>query len=755
MKYPFNCFTMTDPYELGNSLESNSPLSPPTPRSPNELNDENVQGMTHRIGGISNTYSAPLTTHNGPPRDETLGNRIRSNMGVGVPQIPMPSFSFLNNFAATIGNLPTRIVAQTTYFSENAFANFWTSILGKQRMVPSLPNLWFLLKMSLIQQREEETVDPLDSAGEMNSVQYYSQDEISNLKIKVTIQKVDEQFGGFGGENRTKEAELKEVQLLIKEQWKGTQRERALKYLKEKLNQIKNMTNNRKNSEFKKHVSIINWQEKILGPRELTRFRMANPQDLQTPLDEIYKKKADLINTLIQNDDLMNDDIFPYIQDAEKRKILKQQRKEERIESDSESNSNSDSDSQSESRRTRKRKQDRINITFKEVLQYPIFTYTNSDAFECDDLLYPISCSTKSFPKRYRKPKTRSQLDDTVQTMYIMSGIGAVEDLQDGFHKWKGDEYVICIIRAYKDGTFDMKPGLSAMPQEFSSSEIQNKYRKERLEKEHRIHILDEKCFLFRARNGGIYRYTIHLFNDQKRDTTVDKMRKAVLDEMYNRTVGMRQNLVGKKFTEYPRHPEHTRFHIAGNILSGHNFESGQYCIRYFLDIPTGYVIENRKTILLSATTQYSIPEDKNGSEFAYFGLPFEIHVLATKENLQPIRMYFEVKSRDYFGRIRVEGYGFITFPMIPSRDDYEIGTWKPRESIRRSIASWFIGGSSELEDVKYSGIPTGFTDKFLNKYGVPTVSSGSIKMHLEVIAQKKPPQKRKVQIRKEVKNVE
>jgi len=738
-----------------------------------------------------------LASREPPPQPDPLANRLKTSIGVpSLPSLPMPSFSFINNFGSNVGNLPSRALGRVTYLSENAFASAWTSIFGQNRMMPSIPNLWFLIKMKLIQQRADDPIDASDEGADRHSVQYYSQDDIMQMKVKVMIQKVNELTGGLDTPDQIirKEQQLREATLQSREHLKGTQKEKAVKFVTQRLKRLQKLTKAREDEgDFKKHVCVFSWQQKVFGARELTAYRSAEPHQLQSHLEEKYKLQVDRLNELLQNEEWDNPDLVPYIQDANYiRRLRKNQRdlmlrnaqgdslrhnsilsrttsggggggsslRTTRFQglssSDEEPNQTGRANKRQRSQgRDEDGEEDREDdmepipqITFKDLLLSPLFSYVNVDAFHSNDVLQPIPCSSRSFPKKYLKTSSseRALQSSQVQTMYIMSAVGQSEALTDGEYKWRGDEYVICIIRVYPDGTFDMKPGLSMMPHDSSLSDIQNKWKRDRLQKNLQEKKSFEKSFLFRARDGSVYAYTIHLFNDQKRDPTVDKMRKEVLDEMYQRSLGMKQNLVGRKFTQYPLQPEQIRYHISGQIVSGLNFDCSQYSVRYFLDIPSSsYNVENKNSLLLSASTQMAIPSVLNGEdEEAFFSFPFEIHALALEENPSPIRMYFEVKSRDYFDRHRVQGYGFLTIPLrAVTEEEYKIPTWKPRESIRNSLKSWFVGGSSELEDIKFTGVPTGFADQFLNKYGVPTDSSGILKVRLNIMTQKKPAQKR------------
>lgn len=102
------------------------------------------------------------------------------------------------------------------------------------------------------------------------------------------------------------------------------------------------------------------------------------------------------------------------------------------------------------------------------------------------------------------------------------------------------------------------------------------------------------------------------------------------------------------------------------------------------------------------------------------------------------------MSSKDSWGRVRVEGYGYIDLLCKKSRSEkIEITTWKPKGSIRANLHSFFVGGSAELHDIKYPRIPSRFEvfrvsihlqGKVLNKYGFVGETSGTVNLRTNTL---------------------
>ena len=89
--------------------------------------------------------------------------------------------------------------------------------------------------------------------------------------------------------------------------------------------------------------------------------------------------------------------------------------------------------------------------------------------------------------------------------------------------------------------------------------------------------------------------------------------------------------------------------------------------------------------------------------------------------------------------RCRTEGYGFSSIAHTAGSYDVTIDTWRPilpkaSDKMRR----YFIGGTPELDDLTYAGTPGDVDGPILSRYGFRTMSSGSVRLRMNIIHQSK-----------------
>lgn len=247
--------------------------------------------------------------------------------------------------------------------------------------------------------------------------------------------------------------------------------------------------------------------------------------------------------------------------------------------------------------------------------------------------------------------------------------------------------------------------------------------------------------YIFRTKDGRVYEYTLSLHNDTKKNKNVEAVRKKIIQQMYERALLLRRNLIGQNFERLPSKGA-MRVHLHGEIVSARGFDCGAYFIRYFVQLPESYQIEDDDRRKLSAASQTAVPmttwtadnSDSGSGEVAHFGFPFHLDMLTTRLHPSPT-IYFQVVSRDFWNRYRTEGYGYMSAPKNPTIKLFQVNTWKPRGTMRNDLRSYFVGGAQELSDVTYAGVPRDFQDTFLNKHSLVTTASGTInvKVHMTI----------------------
>lgn len=73
---------------------------------------------------------------------------------------------------------------------------------------------------------------------------------------------------------------------------------------------------------------------------------------------------------------------------------------------------------------------------------------------------------------------------------------------------------------------------------------------------------------------------------------------------------------------------------------------------------------------------------------------------------------------------------------MTPGRYEFTVPTWRAKGSVIDTLRRFFVGGSYELEDITYCGIPMNHEGKVLDKSNLKIVPSGNIKIYMNVILQ-------------------
>ncbi|KAF6776455.1 hypothetical protein AHF37_03509 [Paragonimus kellicotti] len=167
---------------------------------------------------------------------------------------------------------------------------------------------------------------------------------------------------------------------------------------------------------------------------------------------------------------------------------------------------------------------------------------------------------------------------------------------------------------------------------------------------------------------------------------------------------------------------------------------------------PTGEsVVENLRRFFIGGTGQLEdttfvgIPGNFQ-REVSLFSHPIEFDLAykpgLDKEIEQPLSMrwpilYLEIISFDFWSRSRTEGYGYVELPRTHGEHVLNVLCWRPTgESVVENLRRFFIGGTGQLEDTTFVGIPGNFQSKNLVKYGFRTQSSGSVTLRFNSVVQ-------------------
>eukprot|EP00042_Codosiga_hollandica_P027778 m.141056 g.141056 ORF g.141056 m.141056 type:complete len:493 (-) comp52587_c0_seq5:71-1549(-) len=363
------------------------------------------------------------------------------------------------------------------------------------------------------------------------------------------------------------------------------------------------------------------------------------------------------------------------------------------------------------------------------VQPHRIFTYIDQDDHHqlqdqarlttaADELSTPLSGYLRH--RKPHPPPSSADFDRLVETkaratsahatdeqvMFIMADLSSQLDPYAGIRQ---EERVLCSIRVGKNGTIVVTPDFTR----------------------------DRESIKFETADGDRYEYSI-----QHASLDLSPVHRGLLEaaqvESDRRKMEQLSNKVGTTFSAAP-HVGALRAHVFGEIVSATGFEFNDLYVRLCLDVPEGWS-------LLEGTDRESISQicarpNKDGR--FHFGFPFELNAIWEPENeTKQIRfpsLLIQVASFDTWERHRVEGYGSWNCGGLTGSHDVVVETWypiglTPTESLRR----YFTGGSPELQDVKWLTDPSSADESHvLNRYGLRTRTSGSVRLRAHVALQR------------------
>ena len=216
-----------------------------------------------------------------------------------------------------------------------------------------------------------------------------------------------------------------------------------------------------------------------------------------------------------------------------------------------------------------------------------------------------------------------------------------------------------------------------------------------------------------------------------------------VQNEVFARHNQLQQAEVGDNFEMPPAGM--FRLHLAGEIVSAEMFEYSNLYINYLLELPPGWTA-GEDTVLQGVSQTCTTRGDSRGRDVAHFSFPLEADLFFSINSLEVDKevlprwpeLLLEVVSVDSWSRYRVEGYGHSVLPAQPGHHQLTVHTWTPTtDNIQANMRRFFIGGTPELEDMRYVG-NTDNQGAVLSKLGFQTRASGLVTVRLNIIHQAK-----------------
>ncbi|CAL8079046.1 unnamed protein product [Calicophoron daubneyi] len=223
----------------------------------------------------------------------------------------------------------------------------------------------------------------------------------------------------------------------------------------------------------------------------------------------------------------------------------------------------------------------------------------------------------------------------------------------------------------------------------------------------------------------------------------IEKQKEArLMKQVIARKTGRTIAIIGNEF-EMPQE-QAFRLFVLGEIVSAGSFEYSKLFVQYYLDLPSSWRAYDR--MLLCGSTQISEGKSPEKNEACLFGYPLEFDLAykpgISTENEQPSALkwpmlFVEVISVDSWTRSRTEGYAYVEIPRTSGEHEIDLRCWRPAgDTVVENLRRFFVGGTCQLEDIIFSGIPGSFEGTHLVKYGFRTQSSGTVKLRFNCAVQ-------------------
>ena len=214
--------------------------------------------------------------------------------------------------------------------------------------------------------------------------------------------------------------------------------------------------------------------------------------------------------------------------------------------------------------------------------------------------LNPLASKIVQLP-RHKQGKTHHSRDINFQSFYI----NALVDLPTNEDEIKvfrsassaGYEKVLCHLRVFHNGSFEMKPPLY-------KDKDRNKDSDSEESDEDDDHMKAEEWYFFTSPQGIVYAYRIECTSLDD-GTFFAAREKDIKEELRARELDLQRNRVSAQFEKAP--PEaFFRMNIFGEISKAYGFDHDNLYVEYEVHLGDGWVWTPRGHILRSSCTQLS-----------------------------------------------------------------------------------------------------------------------------------------------------
>ncbi|KAG1660692.1 hypothetical protein FOA52_015903 [Chlamydomonas sp. UWO 241] len=311
------------------------------------------------------------------------------------------------------------------------------------------------------------------------------------------------------------------------------------------------------------------------------------------------------------------------------------------------------------------------------------------------------------------------------RTMYIMA------DLAEAESPAYVNERVLVAVKAYSDGSFDMRPGFSKPG---------CKYR-------------------FEDAFGRLYEYSVENASngaEPAANKRAAKLQRAVV----SRAEQIRRQALRLEF-QLPPPDVCVRLLLLGEIMSVADFDWDNLYVEFMIRFdPVEWELaspwEQAEPGVVRGVTHNAraclYPNDPfdDGLNIperwvAHYAHPIELELVSRNGPVAPNKypvMLLQVCTFTRMHRYTCEGYGWVSLAeqAVPGCATHYVRTWKPAGSMSDKLQEFFVGGSRELEDLAYAMAPHGSDARVINKYGFKTETTGVVKVRLHAAIQARDP---------------
>ncbi|GJQ85973.1 hypothetical protein Trydic_g21819 [Trypoxylus dichotomus] len=333
-------------------------------------------------------------------------------------------------------------------------------------------------------------------------------------------------------------------------------------------------------------------------------------------------------------------------------------------------------------------------------------TYTSTRNWDLDD--------EKSFFNDRHKLDFGAHLQECVrdpffkndyQYMYIMADFGEYSE-----NTWIKSEYILCCLK------YDHSKKILFVYPDFTDFHS------------YRVTINNDM--------SKSYRLTIENTSELEGDEIPERERR-ILDKIVSYERKLKEHAVGVDFATPPC--DSLSAYVFFEILTAKVTEYDDIFVQYTIDLPDRWACRGEGSSLNGST--HSCRARKGTAHFSFTFetiLCCDLKGIETAPSIPLPAIYFEIVSKDTWDRYRTEGLCYKRLPILqPGSYTFEMDCFRISPgSLTGNLRRFFIGDYRSYDDVRWIATPKGHEERFLNKYGVRTTSTGRLAFKMNVVHQ-------------------